>query len=57
MLRDSLIEQIISFSPIPVVVAAVSGLECPVRGLECPVRGLECPVRGLEMVVICLCEL
>lgn len=43
MPRDSLIEQIISFSPIPGVVAVVSGLECPVR--------------GLELVVICLCEL
>jgi hypothetical protein len=32
--RDSLMAQIISFSPTPVVVAAVLGLERPVEGLE-----------------------
>lgn len=34
MPRASLMEQIISFSPTPVVVAAVGGLERPISGLE-----------------------
>jgi hypothetical protein len=42
MPRDSQMEQMISFSPTPVVVAAV--------------RGLERPVKGLDTVVVCLFE-
>jgi hypothetical protein len=42
MPRDSLMAQTISFSPTPVVVAAV--------------RGLERPVKGLDAVEVCLFE-